>query len=578
MDNTIKIGEVQVERLDDIPAIFGHLQKTRIQAIVDQEIETHGNWQGLSPGWVITIWLIHILSEHTHCMDRVREWVSKRLYVLQELTGQTITELDFTDDRLASCLRMLSETENWFEIEAQLGRHLLRVYRLGEKPVVRLDATTGTVKHDPDNHTLFQVGKAKNGQYETQYKMMLAGLDPLGLTLAVDIAPGDCADDPLYLPCYRRVKQVLPEKGLLVVGDSKMSALNTRATIVKKEDFYLCPLAYLKDDPELLDKLLAPWIDREDQMERVFLPEDLPENGSTSDPELALAWGFQVSRTQQARVAGRLVKWEEELLVVRSRQYMQTIQKLLHRRLDKAEKALKVLTPPRGRGKRQIKDKASLLAAIQSVEEKYRVQGLFDYDYQREVTEKHIRPYGNKPARIERKVRFQLTVTRNEQAVAKSEFRAGWRIYATNAPGERLSLTQAVLAYRDQYIEENIFRRLQGKILSITPVYVQRDDHAKGLFHLLTLAARILALGDYTAKQALAQDNAELAGIYPGNPKRSTATPTTERMLAAFDNINLVLVSVAGQIHCQLTPLTEVQKRILELWDLPVTLYTCFSA
>ncbi len=578
MDNTIKVGEVQVERLDDIPAIFGHLQKTRIQATINQVIETHGNWQGLSPGWVVTIWLIHILSEHTHCMDRVREWVSKRLYVLQELTGQTITELDFTDDRLALCLRMLSETKYWFEIEAQLGRHLLRVYRLGEKPVVRLDATTGTVKHDPDNHTLFQVGKAKNGQYETQYKMMLAGLDPLGLTLAVDIVPGDRADDPLYLPCYRRVKQVLPESGLLVVGDSKMSALDTRATMVDKEDFYLCPLAYLKDDPELLDKQLAPWIDREDKMERVFLPEDLPETGSTPDSELALAWGFQVSRTQQARVAGRLVKWEEQLLVVRSRQYMQTIQKLLHRRLDKAEKALKALTPPRGRGKRQIEDKANLLAAIQSVEEKYRVQGLFDYDHQQEVTEKHIRPYGNKPAHVERKVRFQLTVTRNEQAIAKAEFRAGWRIYATNAPGERLSLTQAVLAYRDQYIEENIFRRLQGKILSITPVYVQRDDHAKGLFHLLTLAARILALGDYTAKQSLAQDNAELAGIYPGNPKRSTATPTTERMLAAFDNINLVLVSVAGQIHCQVTPLTEVQKRILELWDLPVALYTRFSA
>jgi transposase len=204
MENAIEVGEVQVERLDDIPAIFGHLQKTRIQVIVDQVIETHGNWQGLSPGWVITIWLIHILSEHTHCMDRVRDWVAKRLYVLQELTGQPVTELDFTDDRLALCLRMLSQVDHWFEIEAQLGRHLLRVYRLGGEPIVRLDATTGTVKHDPDNHTLFQVGKAKNGQYETQYKMMLASLDPLGLTLAVDIVSGDRADDPLYLPCYRR--------------------------------------------------------------------------------------------------------------------------------------------------------------------------------------------------------------------------------------------------------------------------------------------------------------------------------------------------------------------------------------
>jgi transposase len=135
-----------------------------------------------------------------------------------------------------------------------------------------------------------------------------------------------------------------------------------------------------------------------------------------------------------------------------------------------------------------------------------------------------------------------------------------------------------VLAYRDQYIEENIFRRLQGKILSITPVYVQRDDHAKGLFHLLTLAARLLALGDHLAKQTLAQDHAELSGIYPGNPKRSTATPTTERMLAAFDNINLTIVPVAGQVHFQVTLLTAVQLRILELWELPVTLYTQLSA
>jgi transposase len=135
---------------------------------------------------------------------------------------------------------------------------------------VRLDATTGTVKHDPDKHTLFQIGKAKNGQYETQYKMMLASLDPLGLTLAVDIVPGDRADDPLYLPCYRRVKQVLPESGLLVIGDSKMSALNTRATIVAEDDFYLTPLAHLKDEPGLLEELLVAWIDREDEMEHIF--------------------------------------------------------------------------------------------------------------------------------------------------------------------------------------------------------------------------------------------------------------------------------------------------------------------
>ena len=569
-----EVGEVQVERLDGIPVIFGHLQKMHIQEIIDDVIEPHGNWTGLSPGWVIAIWLVHIFSEHNHNMDRVQEWVAKRLQVMQALTGQALTTLDFTDDRLALCLRKLSQVGDWQRIEAQLGGHLVRVYRLGVEPTVRLDATTGTVNHDPDQHPLFQVGKAKNGQYETQYKLMLASLDPLGLTLAVDVVSGERADDPLYLPCYRRVKQVLSEKGVLVVGDSKMSAFSTRTAIAAGSDFYLTPLAHLKSEPELLEELLAPWLEREEEMERIFLPED----GPNPDPKLAIGHGFEVSRTQESEVNDQNVTWMERLLVVRSYQYEQTIQRGLHRRLQKAEKALKALTPTRSRGKRQIKDEASLQAATQRIEEKYRAAGLFHYRYEQEVSERQVRAYGNQPARTERQVRVQLTVERDAEAIAAAEFRAGWRIYATNAPAERFPLGRAVLAYRDQYIEENIFRRLQGKILSITPVYVQRDAHAKGLFHLLTLAARLLALGDHLAKGNLAQEKVELAGIYPGNPKRSTATPTTERMLAAFNNVNLTVVPVAGQLHYQVTPLTAVQQRILELWELSDSLYTQFSA
>jgi hypothetical protein len=131
------------------------LKKMHIQRIIDEEIAVHGNWQGLSPGWLITIWLIHILSEHNHNLDQVQEWVAKRLQVLRALTGQALTELDFTDDRLAMCLRKLSQSAAWQPIEVQLGGHLVRVYRLGKEPTVRLDATTGTVNHDPDSHALF---------------------------------------------------------------------------------------------------------------------------------------------------------------------------------------------------------------------------------------------------------------------------------------------------------------------------------------------------------------------------------------------------------------------------------------
>lgn len=566
--------KTQVERVDDLPLLFGFLQKMRIQEIADSVITPHGNWQGLSPGWVMTIWLIHVLSEHNHSMEAVQEWVGRHLATLQRLTGQPVRELDFTDDRLALCLRYLAKTETWEAMESVLGRTLLCVYGLGKGGVMRLDATVGTVKHEAEQHTLFKVGKAKNGLYETQFKMMLASLDPLGLPLAVDVVPGNKADDPLYVPSYRRAKKIVGRNGLLVVGDSKMSVLKTRAVIVDGDDYYLTPLAYLKDEPKLLSKLLAPWQGREEEASLLFLAQDLPDDGSEPDPELAIARGFEIRRQQTVELDGKAITWEERLLVVRSFSYVKTMQAGLHRRLDKAERDLRALTPLRQRGKRQIEDEASLLAAIERIEKHYKVQGCFHYDYEQQVKERRIRAYKDRPARTERKVRFQLTVTRKQEVIAIAEFEAGWRIYATNAPSLELTLSQAVWAYRDQYLAENIFRRLQGKILSITPVYVQRDDHAQGLFHFLTIAARLLALADYAARQKLAAEGAELAGVYAGNAKRSTATPTTERMLRAFEGINLIKITIGEQTLLQLTELSPVQERILSLLDLPLSIYT----
>ena len=565
--------KTEIERVDSIPLVYGLLERMGVQTIIDSVIKPNGNWQGLSPGWVITVWLLHILSEKDHRMEPVQSWTRSHVTLLQGLTGQTIEELDMTDDRLALCLFYLHERATWTGIEEGLGIRTIRIYGL---PVecLRLDATLGTVKHDPAQHTLFKMGKAKNGLYETQFKLMVACLDSLGLPLVCDVEPGNRADDPLYIPSYQRAKAILTQEGLLVVGDSKMNALSTLATIVAGHDHYLAPLNEQQEETVQLAELIGPWRGREEEANRVYLPEDMPSDGTMPDLELAIAHGFESERERSAQVDGKQITWTERLVVVRSHSYVETMQAGLHRRLDKAEEALRNLTPPRQRGKRQIKDEASLLSSIERVEKKYRVQGLFALSYEREAEERFVRGYQGKPGRIEEKVRYQLTVVRNAEAIAAADFRAGWRIYATNRPQEQLSFSDTVLAYRDQIVAENVFRRLHGKFLSITPLYVQRDDHAKGLIHLLTIAARVLALGDYLAKRALSEEKRELTGIYSGNAKRGTARPTTERMIQAFENINLLIFPVQPQPLCYLTELSAVQERILTLLGLPHSLYT----
>ncbi|NKQ35491.1 MAG: IS1634 family transposase [Chloroflexi bacterium] len=565
---------IYTEQIDDTPLLYGLLEKMGLQPIVDNVLQPHGHRQGLSLGWIINIWLIHILREKNHCMDVVQEWSVKMQETLKQLTGQSIAELDFTDDRLADTLRDLSDDEAWENIERQVGRHVMRVYELPEPECVRLDATSGAVAHNEKEHTLFKRGWGKNGKTEVQFKIMLSTIDPMGLPIAVDVISGDKADDPLYLPSYRRSRVILGKKGLLYVGDVKMSALETRGEIHDSDDFYLTPLAYIGDTPALLQKEIKRWRTGQNTAEYIYWPEDIPADEGEPDPKDAIAIGFETSRYQTAMINGEKVVWKERCLFIRSKNYAEAMLPKFEKRLDKAEAELRCLTPVSGRGKKQIRDKKTLNKKIKAVEKKYKVDGLFNIKRERQVKTRQIRACNGKPARTEKTVRYQISVTRNKEAIEQAAALVGWRVYVTNTSYARLNLTDAVLTYRNQYLVEQPFGRLKGRFLSITPLFVQKDSHAIGLIRLLTLAVRLMVLSEYTARRALAEENGELTGVYAGNPKRGTKYPTTERMLRAFKHITLTVVHVNGQIIRHVTPLTDVQQRILSLFGLNASLYS----
>jgi transposase len=78
---------------------------------------------------------------------------------------------------------MLSEDENWEEIEKLLSQKLIRVYKI-EKEAIRLDSTSCAVYHESEDKELIKFGYSKDHRPDlAQFKVMLATLDPLGLPL-----------------------------------------------------------------------------------------------------------------------------------------------------------------------------------------------------------------------------------------------------------------------------------------------------------------------------------------------------------------------------------------------------------
>jgi transposase len=564
--------EIQSERVDDIPLLVKQQQKMGMAEIIDAIISPHWRRQGLSVGQTIVAWLAFILSESDHRLSYVEPWVAKHPETLKRLLNPGLRVQDFNDDRLGDVLRYLSHDPSWVAIERELGQRTIRVYQLPQE-CVRLDSTTVSLYHDPEGSELIRHGHSKDHRPDlAQLKVMLATLDPLGAPLVTQVLAGNRADDGLYIPAIDEARAVLGQKGLLYVGDSKMEALNTRAHIVVGDDYYLTPLSVKGSQAELLAELVQSALAGDHELVDVYRE---PVEGQ--EPQL-IAQGYEVTRPQAAMIADKWVEWTERVLVIYSPTLAQSAYRGLRGRLQRAEEKLLALTPAPGRGKRQYDELAPLQAEAEAILQQHRVAGLLQVSYQRQVSQRQVRKYKDRPARTEEKVRYQLHLSRNQAAIEAQYRTMGWRLYVLNAPGEQFSLAQAVLAYRGAPNIERDFSRLKGRPLGLRPVYLHREDHLKGLVRLLSLALRILTLTEFVARRSLEAEHEGLAGLYPGNPKQQTQRPTTERLLAAFKEITLSLVQLPGQTIIHISPLTPLQSRILSLLDLPTSIYSDLAA
>ena len=426
--------------------------------------------------------------------------------------------------------------------------------------------TTASREGQVSAEGLFQFGYAKDQRPDQpQVKVALATLDPLGLPLATDVVPGDRADDPLYLPLVQRVRATVLQRGLLYVGDCKMGALLTRATLHAGHDRYLCPLAATHVPPETLDSYLAQ-AQGSGPPERI---ERLQADGTLEH----LADCYERSETLSAMVDGwRPVTWTERRLLLRSIAQAAVAETALRARVARAQQAIADLTVRR-RGKPALETVEAVQQAAAALVAHHRVEGLLQVAVTEHIQERAVRAYAGRPAHVRQRRTLPAHAVVDPAALDAAVQRLGWRVYATNVPAHELSAMQAVLAYRQEYLIERAFGRLKGRPLALTPLYLDRDAHVTGLIRLLTIALRVLTTVEQTARRGLAQQQRPLPGLYAGNPTRATAQPTAERLRGAFKEITLTVVQLPQATVRHLTALSPLHHQILDLLGLNSDIY-----
>jgi hypothetical protein len=104
---------ILTERVDDIALLVAQMRRMELPALIDSYFVARGNRVGLSLGWTATVWLAHLLSQADHRLNQVQLWVERRLETLRGSTGQPVTVLDLTDDRLGDLLLPGPKSRSW---------------------------------------------------------------------------------------------------------------------------------------------------------------------------------------------------------------------------------------------------------------------------------------------------------------------------------------------------------------------------------------------------------------------------------------------------------------------------------
>lgn len=546
------------EQVNSVPFLLAFMEDLGIRAMIDEHVRPHGHWQGVSPGTLVTIWLAYILSERSHRLVALREWAAARAHTIESVLAVPLRPTDCTDDRLANLLSLLGRPRLQETLDNTITQRWIRVYRLPTE-TIRLDSTTVSVYHDlAQPSELLQRGHSKDYRPDlAQFKTMLATLDPLGLPLCCQTVPGNRADDPLYIPAYEAAVDALGHRDVLVVGDAKMAALDTRGHITAYGSRYLC-------------RLFAPWAAREiaggveaalgrpqswQRVERV--------DPRTGQRELVAEIDSHMRRQNWTDPTNRRCsEWNERVLLVRGQPFWRKEQLNRQVALERVSVELAKLCAPPTQGRRRYRSQEELATVVEERISKAGFASIVQAPLRETVSP------GGQPCWV---VEY---IAVDRAAWHAHLQRLGWQVLLTNTTVEQCSAARVREVYHGQAVHERDFARLKSRTVHIKPVYVRNEQRIAGLVWLLMLGLRVLVMGEARLRAELAQRDESLVGLNPASRNQRTTRPTTERVLDSFAELTLTRWRGGeGTWHGHVTPLNGTQQHILRLLGLPTDLY-----
>jgi transposase len=537
--------QVDAQVVGALPLVGAMLKQWGLAEIVDQVAP----WEGDVPLGTLVEVLVTNRLLNPQALYAVGDWAAGA--AVTDYFGLTAEQLN--DDRFGRALERIAERGAELQSAATLAavtQWQLKVKQIhydisnaelygayaNAQPAADADPGTGPSPTKAPIVPFPTYGRTKSGRDDV--KQVQFGLDVLG-DGAVPVAflplAGNTAEARTHVANLLRLKEMFPRHRYLYMGDSKLDTPENLAAAQATAGEFLCAGAFTQP-------LQARFRDVRDQLK----PVDYCSQADAKRPpeERDHYRACEVKDQVVGVFQGRKVGVNYRLLFVhnsaKAKQQATTRERHLTKIRAEFEQVEKIL------GKYSMKTEAAIRRRLEQARGRYSEGKLFSYTLT--------------SARGE----FALTWQINAAALEQLKELEGVFVLKTNLSKHQHSIAKVLAKYREQSKVEKRFHHFKGP-LAVTPMFLQNPKRIAGLLIVLMWALTILALMERQVRKNL--KGKPMYGLYPENSP--SPAPTGPRLIEKFATLCIVIVHDDSGTHRRLGQLSDIQRDILKLLDLP---------
>jgi len=157
---------------------------------------------------------------------------------------------------------------------------------------------------------------------------------------------------------------------------------------------------------------------------------------------------------------------------------------------------------------------------------------------------------------------LQVTVGADPEKRQAQQQRKARFVLGTSIDSKQLSDEDLLPGYKGQGTAERGFRFLKEPLFFTAALFVKKPSRIQGLLMVMTLALLVYSIAQRRMRQRLKQQGETL----PNQIGHPTATPTLRWIFQMLEGINVVSVGIQRQRQVIMEGLTDVRKKILQLF------------